>query len=674
MLTELNAQTDRFRAPRRARNFDTEALLDMTDSSSLATLWTRLADRLYAIPTRPIEERDYERVCPGDAARIFGAASAALAHRVDLLGTGLVDLGSPIDWHRDFKTGVSWPTTFMRDINYTNLGSPSDVKVPWEISRLQWLIPVGQLYLMTGDERCATAAREILDDWIERNPYAHGVNWTCTMEVAMRILTWTWLFHVFNKSRAWSDEAFQGRFLRTLFLHGEFTERYLERSDINGNHFTTDAVGMVFAGLFFGKGSTSNRWSETGWQLLCEELPRQVLPDGVDFEASIPYHRLVLELFFLAARYREACGLPVPDDYRERVIDMARFTLAYARPDGTIPLIGDADDARALPFGGQSINDHRYLVGLVGAHWQAPDLIDGFSGPRAEILWTLGRRAAASLREEGEEPPTVRSASFPQGGIFIMRNERDHVAIDCGPVGQKGRGGHGHNDCLSFEAVLDGVHLIGDCGAFVYTASAQERNRFRSTAYHNTPQIDGEEVNRFIRWDYLWTLHDDAAPDVRRWEANEHRDLFVGSHSGFRRLSTPMTPVRTMVLDHAAHALTITDVIEGVGDHVVAIPLQLASGVEARKGGPGRVVLTAGGREFLLLWSDSAEWTCEMGQGRISPSYGVVVPAIKLLWRRSGPTPATLTMSVSPRPVVAPRSPSEGLQEWHFQIPVGSRS
>jgi len=63
-----------------------------------------------------------------------------------------------------------------------------------------------------------------------------------------------------------------------------------------------------------------------------------------------------------------------------------------------------------------------------------------------------------------------------------------------------------------------------------------------------------------------------------------------------------------------------------------------------------------------------------MGQGRISPSYGVVVPAIKLLWRRSGPTPATLTMSVSPRPVVSLRSPSEGLQEWHFQIPVGSRS
>ena len=55
-----------------------------------------------------------------------------------------------------------------------------------------------------------------------------------SVEAAMRIFTWTWFFHVFCRSQAWSDSAFQSRFLRTLFLHGEFTERYLERSDIKG--------------------------------------------------------------------------------------------------------------------------------------------------------------------------------------------------------------------------------------------------------------------------------------------------------------------------------------------------------------------------------------------------------------------------------------------------------
>ena len=33
------------------------------------------------------------------------AAEAARARRVDLLGSGPVQLGAPIDWHRDFKSG-----------------------------------------------------------------------------------------------------------------------------------------------------------------------------------------------------------------------------------------------------------------------------------------------------------------------------------------------------------------------------------------------------------------------------------------------------------------------------------------------------------------------------------------------------------------------------------------
>jgi len=234
-----------------------------------------------------------------------------------------------------------------------------------------------------------------------------------------------------------------------------------------------------------------------------------------------------------------------------------------------------------------------------------------------------------------------------------MRNERDHVFIDCGPVGLAGLGGHGHNDCLSFEAVLDGVHLVSDCGAYVYTASVEERNRFRSTAYHNTPQIDSDEINRFVRWDHLWTLHNDALPEVLRWEKSVDRDLFVGTHTGYRRLDDPVSPVRTIVLDHEQHVLTVTDEIQGVGEHVVSIPLHLACDVEARIEDANRIALKAGGREFLLIWSGTGNWAVEIGSGRISPSYGVVVPSLRLLWRRRGALPATLTLQLLSREAAA---------------------
>jgi hypothetical protein len=647
---EVRVEADRVLAAPRARRFGDRSLLRATGDAGAGIdgLWERIAQRPYPAYTLEAPAPGYDGLCAGDRQRVLDAAERALAHRVDLLGSGPVDLGARIDWHKDYKTGHRWPSGYAPRIDYVNPGRPSDVKFPWEVSRLQWLIPAGQAYLLTGDERYAEGARDVLDDWIGANPYAHSVNWSCTMEAALRLLSWTWFFRAFNASRPWAAPGFRSRFLRTLYLHGDFTERHIERSDVNGNHFTADAAGLVFAGLFFGQGRGPERWLATGWDLLRAELPLQVFPDGVDFEASVPYHRLVLELFLWPALYRLACGLDVPDDYRERLLAMGRFAAAYGRPDGTVPLWGDADDARALPFGGQPINDHRYLSGLVGVALGSAELKAASAGPKSEIYWALGPEAAASLPETETPAASPPSCAFNDGGFFVMRNEADHVFIDCGPVGLSGRGGHGHNDCLSFEAVLGGDWLVADSGAYLYTASFEERNRFRATASHNTPRADGEEVNRFISPSHLWTLRNDARPEVRRWQPGPDRDVFQGAHSGFRRLDPPVTPVRTFVLDHARHALVVRDDFDGAGTHRWQVPLHLAPGVSAREIEKGLLSLSARGREFLLRWLPAGEWSLAVGPCRVSPSYGVAVPAVRLEWECEGGPGCTLTICIAP--------------------------
>ena len=384
-----------------------------------------------------------------------------------------------------------------------------------------------------------------------------------------------------------------------------------------------------------------------GWSLLCDEILRQVYPDGVDFEASVAYHRLVLELFFLPALYRRACGLDVPEAYRQKLVAMARFAAVYSRPEGSVPLWGDADDARALPLGGQPLNDHRYLAGLVGAAFDVPDLRQSFAGSRTEVFWLLGPAAAESLPDARVPPKPPSSQAFPSGGFYVMRNEVDHVFVDCGPVGLAGRGGHGHNDCLSFEAVLDGVHLVSDCGAYVYSASFEARNRFRSTAFHNTPRVDGQEINR-LDPELLWTLEYDAKPRVRRFEVGPDADTFCGSHSGYERLSEPVTPVRTLVLDHRRHRLRVQDAFEGTGRHRIEIPLHLAPGVIVSEQAPGRLFLRAGARRFSIEWGPSDAWTITVGEGRVSPSYGVAVSTARLVWVREGTLETALTLCLTP--------------------------
>lgn len=656
-IHEVRGQAERHMAPRRARQLSANLLAKRAGCNSVAQWWDSLAARPYVAQTQ-MSLVDLERTCSGDLTRILNAAERAIAHKVDLLGSGPVELGAEIDWQLDYKTGIRWPLTYCRDIEYNNPDRPSDVKFPWELSRMQWMIPLGQAYLLTREERYAVAARDLLSHWIGENSYAGSVNWSCTMEVALRIHTWSWFFHVFKNSTAWAETAFRERFLQALYLHGDFTARNLEKSDINGNHYTADAAGLVIAGLFFGSGNASQHWLQLGWEILCDEMPRQVLPDGVDFEASVPYHRLVQELFLLPALYRLRHGLEVPEWYRERLIAMARFTAAYSRPDGSVPLWGDADDARALPFGGQPINDHRYLLGLVGAAFDVKDLLAGFSGPRSEIFWLMGADVASALLDRELLDQDQCSIAFPDGGFYVLRNRRDHVFVDCGPLGLGGRGGHGHNDLLSFEAVIDGVHLISDCGAYLYTADYQERNNFRSTAYHNTPQIDGEEINRFVRPDYLWFLHNDAAHEVREVNFGSNTDRLILSHGGYRRLKSPVTPVRRFELNHAEHSLTIRDTFEGEGEHRLEIPLHLARGVVIDSQDPGRLVLRVGQRRFALTWEPKLGWELRIETGRVSPSYGLTYPSVNLIWQHIGPL-ANFNVTFQPMPVVPISDSSE---------------
>ena len=648
IAVEVRAEAERFWGPRRARRFDLHGLLHSTGAASLAKLWTRLRQQKYVAFMLPVSVAQYDHICPGDGQRILAQAEAVLMHRVDLLGSGVVELGSEIDWHKDYKTNLSWPREYCRSIDYMNPDRPSDVKFPWEVSRMQWLIPAGQAYLLTSDERYAAAAREIIEQWIRSNPYGYGINWGCTMEVALRILSWTWLFHALAGSKSWRDPQFQQSFLTSLFLHGVFTERHLEKSDINGNHYAADAAGLVFAGIFFGPGQEAQRWLTLGWQILSDELSRQVFADGVDFEASVPYHRLVLELFLLPALYRDAVGLNVPGSYSDRLVRMAEFTAAYSRPDGSVPLWGDADDGRALPFGGQTVNDHRYLVGLL-ASWVEPDLKPYFSGPRSEIFWLLGPKAAESLPHAHFPERQPASQAFHDGGFYIMRTQRDHVFIDCGPIGLGGRGGHGHNDILSFEAVLDGTHLITDCGAYVYTADYAERNRFRSTASHNTPIIDRHEINRLVAPDQLWSLRNDAKADLRCWHTSSEWDFFCGAHSGYHRLTSPVVPVRTIMLEKSTHTLRVLDEFEGDTLASIEIPLHLASGIEVLNSGiEGQLILRAYRHDFQVCWGEPNDWQLALEDARVSPRYGIVNSAKKLLWRRRSHGAKCFQVTVSP--------------------------
>ena len=132
-------------------------------------------------------------------------------------------------------------------------------------------------------------------------------------------------------------------------------------------------------------------------------------------------------------------------------------------------------------------------------------------------MWLLGLAGEKDF-EALEASSAVDSKSFDESGFHVLRTARQYLFVDFGPVGFKGLGGHGHNDCLSFEWHVDERPLLTDSGAYVYTPSVEWRNLFRSTAFHNTIRIDGQEINRFFSSQALWSLPGRRPPTRGREE------------------------------------------------------------------------------------------------------------------------------------------------------------
>lgn len=635
------------RIPGLAARLDPVRLCRHLNTSSIGDFWHAMSGAPVLGAAGPVDPATLESLCSGAMARIRAAAEKAAIREVDMLGSGPIRLGAPIDWHTDFRSGRRWPDGPARQIDVLDLARDSDVKVPWELSRLQWLLPLGQAYLMDGEERWAEAARAVIDDWIAGNPVAEGVNWSSAMEAALRAIVLVWLAHAFAGARAWADDGFRFRVLKTLYLHGAFVAGNLEWADVNGNHLLADAAGLTVLGLALGAcgGCAPQRWQSLGWGLLVAEMPQQVLPDGVDFEGSAGYHRLALELFLLPALWRRARGLDIAQSYRRTLSAMARFVATAARPDGTAPLWGDGDDGRVLPLGLGRRQDHRPLVCAIAAAFNDDELLAMVDGDREDAFWLLGPNAASCIPERPRRPAV--STAFRESGVYVMRVRDDWVFADAGPVGMRGRGGHGHNDCLSFEAVLTGQAVIVDCGTFVYSGSVAERNRFRGIAAHNTPMVDGAEQNRLVRPEYLWVLRDDARPRVIRWETGDARDVLIAAHSGYARLPSPVTPIRALLLDKRDHRLLVVDRFDGRGAHAVEVPFHLPPGAAAEATGDGAWRIHIAGRTFLLMSRAEPPWQTGLRPAWHSPAYGIRHPSAAIVFSRRGPL-ASLAVGIGP--------------------------
>lgn len=384
--------------------------------------------------------------------------------------------------------------------------------------------------------------RELILKWIEDNPPGEGVGWE-PYPTSLRIVNWIkWSLREAPSSLP--DSA-----LCSLAIQVRWLERRLERH-LLGNHLLANAKALTFAGLFFA-GREAGRWHGKGWELLQRELHEQILADGGHFERSPAYHSIVFEDLLDLIGLHYCYGREVPDTWVQMATSMQRWLDVMCHPDGEIAFFNDA------------------AVGMAPSPKRLSAYAERLEVPRP----TSGRRGSVE--------------DLSESGFVRVETSRAVAHLDLGPVGPDYLPAHAHADTLCFEASVGGRRLFVNCGTSRYE-SGERRLWERSTAAHNTVEVDGENSSEV--WG-AFRVARRARVSERVVEESGDTVHVVGQHDGYGRLDGHPIHRREWWFDEGE--MTIVDRIDGGGTHGADFRLHVHPRWRVAPTGDGQVSLSA---------------------------------------------------------------------------------
>ena len=553
-----------------------------------------------------------------DRAPVQAAAEAILSGHWQVFALREVALGFPPQWNRDPKTGVLAPMKLGKLIDYRSEHVVGDIKYLWEPSRHLELVTLAQAWRVSGELRYAEAARTFLQSWFDQCPYPYGVHWTSSLELAVRLLNWSCAWQLLGglASPLFADEAGQ-RFLRqwldSVYQHCHFIAGYFSRHSSANNHLFGEYMGLFIASQTWPCWPRSMHWQAMARRGLEQEALRQNWADGVNKEQAIYYHHEVMDMMLLCQLAGQAAGAGFSPAYLQRLERMAEFLVALRDAGGHMPMTGDADDAHMTRLEPGLHDPYASLLTSCAVLFQRPDFkrkVGAFDDKNQWLLGAAGRQLWDALDDSGAEQPVL---AFPQGGYFLLghqfgTSQEVRLVADCAPLGYLSIAAHGHADALAFTLSLGGEEFLIDPGTYAYHTQQSWRNYFRSTAAHNTVEVDGLDQS-VIGGNFMWLSK--AKARLIGHEAALQLQYFEGEHDGYCRLADPVRHRRRIDFDAERGLIVVKDILQCRERHAVALHWHFAEGCQVSNSVEG---LLAQGRHHALAlrcnWGEGAALLC----------------------------------------------------------------
>lgn len=319
----------------------------------------------------------------------------------------------------------------------------------------EYLIPLLKMSLDGCESRYLDKAKEIIDSWISSCPRSSGGDAWHPYTISVRVANWL-AFVAEGGERVSSDRKFMKALDASLHEQYAYLCCHLE-TDLMANHYFENLKALVLLACYFG----DEQVLDSSLDLLEKQVSEQVLADGMHFELSPMYHKIVLEALLRVIAALRATGVDCSklEDAARRMSDAL-----YSMESGVnrTPLFND---------GGDNVAKSRdALISCVGR--------------------LLGHTPTASSNLN------VSGYQIIERDCFVGKVK---LIFDTGMPGPRCAPGHSHCDALSFELFIDGVPAVVNSGTYAYQDPL--RSWFRSSEAHNGIWREGVEQSE------MWGEH-----------------------------------------------------------------------------------------------------------------------------------------------------------------------
>lgn len=399
------------------------------------------------------------------------------------LGYGIGKI--PVDdaWHRDQFHDFEWRQDYFDKIDFVSIHEYSDVKVPWEYSRLQFLIFYALDFVKDEKQDVTTLLNygNVLTNWISSNPPGYGVNWICNMEVSIRVVNISISYLLLKK---YLSKEIRKNIEISILEHNKFITSFPELSDVPGNHYLSNLMGSyISCFVIYGEKSKSTK---RYLKKFIEEADNEFLSDGCHFEMATVYHRLCLDFVGIVLAFSHRYNTSV---FNQSLLDIYKNGVDFCfsiSNDYILSMFGDFDSGHVVWLGNND-RDFEYL-----AQFYSIIKTGYFSGKchsQTLLLSTIAGIKPERIIQHIEKDICV----FEKSGFLSSHQNSLTSVIRVGPQGLKGRASHDHDDALNLWLSYQGQDVLVDEGCHSYSLDLKERKKCIVSSGHNVHKIFDKE-------------------------------------------------------------------------------------------------------------------------------------------------------------------------------------